>query len=470
MGKIEKFFEKIENIFNSKYGNIYAYGIVLILCFFIMLGQNFRLETVDDDVYHTKAVEKFGSAYKFMIAQYENTNGRYFTSLVMSFVMDKNIWLWRILNAFVLFGLIYFLNNIIRIIYHTDKKANIITLFGIFASIALLSTGIWTQSITWVTGSFNYLWPATALIISLYYLFNFIFNKISMKLYEFILLIPVVLYAANSEQSALIFSTMYILGMVYAFIKYRTLNIYLVILFLFGSISTYFLFTAPSLSIRYMAEIKNWYPQFINLSLFDKIILGYAYTIAYGILLNNYQTTIALSILLYIIYRKINKNNYRKLSIIILLPAIYSLLYYIGRVNIDFTNSLFIYNLVKYSRQFNDNNINEPFISLIISLFLLFIMFYFMFKIKWSSIERKYLAILFFSASIMSAFILSFSPTIFASGERIWFIPYIMYILALALVFMEALKYIDISSNKFKIIFSIYVIVGVIDVFSKVYR
>ena len=157
MGKIEQIFKKIEDIFNSKHGYIYAYGIVLILCFFIMLGQNFRLEAGNDDVYHTKAVENFGSAYKFMIAQYENTNGRYFTSLVMSFVMDKNIWLWRILNTFVLFGLIYYSFKNIRLFYNFDNKKNLILFFAIFSMFALFKNDIINWSVTWVTGSFNYL-------------------------------------------------------------------------------------------------------------------------------------------------------------------------------------------------------------------------------------------------------------------------------------------------------------------------
>lgn len=325
---MKTFLEKIENIFNSKYGQLYIYGIVLFLCFFIMSQQNFKTG-VNDDVFHRNAVENFGSAWNFMIDQYKSWNPRYFTSLAMAYIMDKNIWLWRILNSIVLFCLFYYLNNIIKSVYNIDNKniSNLIFI-GIFTAFSLLPLGMYSQSITWVTGSFNYLWPATALIISFYYLFNFVFNKISMKYYEFILLIPIVLFATNMEQSTLIFLTMYVIGIIYAFIKYKTINIYLLFLFIFGLISAYFIFTSPSLSVRYEAEIKNWYPQFVNLSLFNKIILGYAYTVANGILLHNYQTTIVLSILLYIIYKKYNKNN-KVLSVVILLPALYSLLYYI---------------------------------------------------------------------------------------------------------------------------------------------
>ena len=95
---------------------------------------------------------------------------------------------------------------------------------------------------------------------------------------------------------------------------------------------------------------------------------------------------------------------------------------------------------------------------------------YFTLKIDFSTIQRKYLSLLFFGAAFMSAFMLNFSPTIYVSGERIWFIPYIMYLLGISILFMELLKYINTASKKFIIIFSIYFIVGLIDVFSKVYR
>lgn len=467
MRKIEKFFEKIENIFSSKYGNIYAYGIVLILCFFIMLGQNLRTEP-HDDIVHSNAVKQFGNAFNFMISQYENVNGRYFTSLVMAFVMDKNIWLWRVLNSIVLFGLIYYIYKLFSSIYNKKDKVFRIAFFGIFATFALLSSGIWTQSITWVTGSFNYLWTTTALVILLYYILNYIFNNISLKIYEFILIIPLSLYAANSEQSALILLTIYFFALIYAYFKYKTLDIYFIALFILCIISAYFLFTSPSMLVRYEASMSARYPQLAELSFLQKSLLGYPYTVLYGLLLNNYTLTILLSFLLFVIIKK--QFNNKIYNILILLPALYALIYYFGRIKMNYLDSIIFYNLRAYSLKVLHNKPDEPFISLILGSFLLFIIIFFIFKIKWDKIENKILCLLFFSASLLSAFIISFSPTIFASGERIWFIPYSMYILSLLLVFIEALKYIDISSNKFKIIFSIYVIVGVIDVFSKVYR
>lgn len=458
------FYDKILEISNNKNIVFYIYILLFIVCFLLIAGQNIRLNSLDDIV-HSEAVTKYGSAYNFMIDQYNNWNSRYATSLIMSFVMDKNIWLWRILNAFVLFALIIYLSKIIKVIYKLDDKKYALVLLFIFSSTALLSSGIWTQSVTWVTGSFNYLWPASFLIISLYYLLNYAFNKAEISLLQFIILIPVVLFATNTEQTGLIFLAMYLIYILYSLYKYKSVNIYILILFLAGLISVYFVLSSEALHKRYLSEIKSWYPAFADLSTADKIIQGVPYTILYGFLLNDYTGTIVFSVILFIIIK--NKYNSRLYNILSLLPAFYSLIHYIARVNVEWRDNFFIYNLRKFSSRYLDNNLSEPFISVIIGLFILI---YFTLKIEFSSIQRKYLSLLFFSAAFMSAFMLNFSPTIYASGERIWFTPYIMYLLGISILSMELLKYINISSKKFIIIFSIYFITGLIDVFSKIYR
>lgn len=113
---MKKTYRKIKNIFNNKYGIIYAYSIIFILCFFIIAGQNIRTNPYDD-ILHSQAVQKFDSAWNFMLNQYEYTNSRYFTSFIMAYVMDKNIWLWRILNSIVLFIFIIY-------IYYLFSKDN----------------------------------------------------------------------------------------------------------------------------------------------------------------------------------------------------------------------------------------------------------------------------------------------------------------------------------------------------------
>lgn len=465
---MERYFKKILDTINNKNLNIYTYFFIFIISFLIIVGQDYRLVEGNDDVVHTSLIEKFGSSWNFMIEQYKGWNSRYFTSLAMAYIMDKNIWLWRVLNTFVLFALIIYSSKIIKILYNLDIKKYTVVLLGMFASFSLLSTRIWTQSIIWVTGSFNYLWPASALVMSLYYLLNSPLNKEKIKLYQFIILLPVVMFASNTEQTALICITMYSIVILYFILKERYCDKYILILYLVAITSTLVVFLSPSIPLRYAQETKTWYPMFNDISIIGKAVYGYSYTVIHGFLLYNYPNTILLSVLLFIILKKQYNNKVH--NILSLIPVFYSLIYYIGRVNTEWRDNLPVYNSIEFSKRYLNNNLNEPFISVIIGSLIIIIIIYFLFKIDWSSIERKYLALLFFAAALMSAFILSFSPTIYASGERIWFIPYTMYIIGIGILFTETLNYINIKSKKFMVIFALYFIVGIVDVFSKVYR
>ena len=467
------FIKKIENIFNSKYGYAAAYTMVFIICFFIMLGQNFKLEAGNDDLYHTQVIKEFGSIYNFLTAQYNYTNGRYFTSIVMSFVMDKNIWLWRILNTIMLSLLFIYSAKIIQCFYKLNKEKFYIILFGFIALISLLPKGIWDWSITWVTGSFNYLFPATSLIICLFYLYNTLLNKNNINLLEFFLIIPFAAYATNSEQTALVFLTMFLIVMVYSYIKYKHYNIYIILIFICGIISSYFLFTSPSVHIRYASEVMRWYPMFDSMSLINKAVLGFSYTVIFGFLQYNYIMTIFYTIIMILLIRKSNKSKYH--MILLFIPLLYSLVYYVGRqVSSSFRNWVgqsLVYNSELYAHKILNNTPSEPFISLIIGIILLIIMIYFLFKINWSSFESKYITFLFLGAAILSSFLVSFSPTVFASGFRIFFIPYVLYGISVGLMFAELINKISFPlSYKFKFIFLIYVIIGIIDVYSKVYK
>ncbi|MDE7315411.1 MAG: hypothetical protein K2N11_06880, partial [Mucispirillum sp.] len=335
---MERYFKKILDTINNKNLNIYTYFFIFIISFLIIVGQDYRLVEGNDDVFHTSLIEKFGSSWNFMIEQYKGWNSRYFTSLAMAYIMDKNIWLWRVLNTFVLFALIIYSSKIIKILYNLDIKKNTVVLLGMFASFSLLSQGIWTQSITWVTGSFNYLWPASALVMSLYYLLNSPLNKEKIKLYQFVILLPVVMFASNTEQTALICITMYSIVILYFILKERYFDKYILILYLVVITSTLVVFLAPSIPLRYAQETKTWYPMFNDISIIGKAVYGYSYTVIYGFLLYNYPNTILLSVLLLLKLKKQYNNNVH--NILSLIPAFYSLIYYIGRVNTEWRDNL----------------------------------------------------------------------------------------------------------------------------------
>ena len=464
MNKINK---KIIVLYNSQYFGIILYFLLFILYLILMAGQDYKLHRADDK-FHVLLIEKYGSPLKAMYQMYENTNGRYFVSIVMAYVMDKDIWLWRILNTFMLFILTIFSAKIIQVCYSLKKEQFYVVLYAIFALICFMPADVWNWSVTWVTGSFNYLWPLAAFVIVMYYILNSYLNNKQIKWFEFIFLIPVAVYATATEQPALVFLTMVLIFTIYSAIKNKYIDKYVILLFLVGIVSTYFLFTSPSMEKRYLKEITRWYPMFNELSLWTKSVLGYSYTVIYGLLLHSYATTIFLCFMLYLLIKTYRNKIYNIITIVLLL---YPLFYYVlGQIESSIRTSM-IYNAARYSMSIRFNYVDEPYISVIIGTIVLLLLIFFVLKIKWSSFERKWFAILLFSASIVSSFILSYSPTIFASHARIFFVPYFLWIIFSLLLFVEALyaNKIDIKSKKFIFIFILLVIFSFVDAFNKVY-
>ncbi len=412
MGNI--FINKLQCIYNSKYFTYYIYGLLFLICFFVMTGQNY---------------------------------GRYIP-FDLAYIIDIIIWLCNILNGIVLFGLLYYIINIIKIIYKPSKIQFLILVLMVLSTYGL-SSGIYIQSDISITDLCNYLWPASALMCYFYFLFNYIYNNRSVKLYEFIILIPIVILATNKE-IGLVFVVMTIIWMIYHIIKNKTFDKYLLLLFIIGCIS---LLHSLLYSLFYI----------------EKFVLEYTYAIVYTFFKNNYISTIFLLIILFIVINNQYKNKIQ--NKILLVPIFYTLfLYIILRLPLLREKIYFISNLENFVKKYIPNQVDEPYISVIIGTIMFLIVIFYILKVKWSSVKIKYLTYLLFLLVISSLLILSFSPTIYASFVRIIFILVVLYIIFIAMVFMESLKYINIKSKKFIIIFSLYFIVGIINMLSKVYR
>ena len=105
--------------------------------------------------------------------------------------------------------------------------------------------------------------------------------------------------------------TMFLIVMIYSYIKYKHYNIYIILIFICGIISSYFLFTSPSVHIRYASEVMRWYPMFDSISLINKAVLGFSYTVIFGFLQYNYIMTIFYTIIMILLIRKSNKSKCR---------------------------------------------------------------------------------------------------------------------------------------------------------------
>lgn len=146
----------------SFFVNNYHY-IVLILFVLTNLFINFRLGIATDDLWFRKASVCSPSVMlQYFQWHYHKENGRLLAHiLTVLFLRNKaTFWIWKILMVFSLFAYCIIISKLSAKNKSQYKSAVVITVF-LFMTVI---TDIYTGSVYWLTGSFNYFFPVLLLL------------------------------------------------------------------------------------------------------------------------------------------------------------------------------------------------------------------------------------------------------------------------------------------------------------------
>ena len=170
--------------------------ILIPIIFFSFLLININVTYYGDDYYYLSfsdlSVQDFFAKH---IEHYNNDNGRFIVHILVTIFLKLPMPFWQIFNSLMLTGICYFATRILTT-KNDSKKPFILTLLFFF--IASLSIQITRQSVYWLTGSFNYVYP-----IFLLFCYWFCLSKIESKKYFILSIILGFLAAASMEQSAM---------------------------------------------------------------------------------------------------------------------------------------------------------------------------------------------------------------------------------------------------------------------------
>ncbi len=214
-----------------------------------------------------------------------------------------------------------------------------------------------------------------------------------------------------AEQTAAVFVCMTSIMMILIFINNRSVDKKILGLYIFGLINAFVMFAAPGNSERAKSELICWYQAFPVYNLFDKIVLGVVHTVK-TILHDGIMYFFVMLLMLGFIANKKSKMDL----------IAYSFLCFL---------TLFVY--------FVTGNLADEAVWQIYSIKILFkialILFwilYFSFYLFYIFLEDKFFSVFtmfLFLAIFATGIVIGFSPTIYASGLRVFFISYILLIL-----------------------------------------
>lgn len=135
--------------------NIVWILLPIIFLSFFLIHRN-AVYFGDDFYYLSYTKLSLGEYFSELSEHYQKINGRFLVHLLATFFLKLPMPFWQIFNSALLTGICYFASQIIT----QKKKENqpfVMSLF--FFLIAGLAITITRQSVYWITGSFNYVYP-----------------------------------------------------------------------------------------------------------------------------------------------------------------------------------------------------------------------------------------------------------------------------------------------------------------------
>lgn len=400
------------------------YYIFITASILILLSQFIFPSLLADDNYYKMVVanQYHNNLLAFLKFHYDFWSSRLIIEAVLS-ILVKYFWLWRILNSLIIVSLIAILNA-----YFNPAKNKTFLLFSILLLLLIPSQQLYETG--WVATTLNYLWPVTFCLYGFYPIFKKLKDQRTLHLYDYLLTTPLLLFALNQEQVNICYFSFLLCTIVYIFVVHQKVFL-LIPQLLISSLQLIFTFTTPGNTKRTAIEAANRFPDFIHYSLFHKIDLGFTAVGRMLFIENDFLITIFLIILVIMVFSKTNKISWRCLSLI---PVSFNLLF----IFFSSPNNKTIFNLLvpRFLSKITNTGTGAKLLSpltwipdfcFLISILAIVLSLFIIYR----DISQKILFSIIFIMGILSKFIMGFSPTVWASGNRTGFITYICLVIIL---------------------------------------
>ena len=396
--------------------------IVFIIFFIITFLISFYSKYKDggDDLFYQSASQNY-SFFAFTYYRYLNWSGRIVPEILSYFFNGSLSSLWPLLNSFFFTSLSILIFNYIKLLTPIKKHQTIFLAIIICLSFLLLDKTVIGPSFLWKTGSLNYLWPTTLAFFAIYPFFLSIKNKlINHKIFYF----SISLFAGLcSEQISFVLILGLIIYFIFILTNKRKIPLILIFMALNIIIGSTILFLAPGNQVRFQTETQNNFYQFTSLSLFNRASISLYWIL--NKLINFFSLPLALIYLVLGVKTFLDKNF--KLKIFSILSVLLSLVF-------EFKNLLKInYEILPITSL----NYSSPdiLVKYFFSFFVLLLIPYLIYHLS-----KKYFLFYFLLLLIIltTMFIVTLSPTLDVSGNRVLFLPIILFnTLSLSLLFQR---------------------------------
>ena len=331
--------------------------------------------------------------------------------------------LWRFINPFILTTEAIIISKYLPGKNCNEKNA--------FFSIALLFPSMFVVDAGFIATTLNYLWAVTFGLLSLLSIWKKI-NNLNLNFFVKIILLPCLLYALNMQQMAILLFFIFGGACLY-FIWNKNFSLYIFLQFIVTvcGLTISYLLNIVGDDSRMIRESTRYFPTFEKLSFFNKIELGFSSTLYSLTIEPSFAWIVFFSFLLVLIYFTF-KNNISFINKLItsfpLLFSIFGIFDWFGLWGSRrrFFGKLYNYKMEKAVYTFD---IIVDFFFLIVLVCVLYTLFL-LIKDK----RKLGLSLMALSLGLGTRMVMGFSPTVWASGYRTFYILFVSLIVVTYLI------------------------------------
>ncbi|MBQ9266798.1 MAG: hypothetical protein IJ217_00685 [Clostridia bacterium] len=284
-----------------------AFAIITFVFVFLALYNVYLFG--DDYYYITYSKGPMQEFWAHHVEHYTQINGRAIVHFLVSIFLSQNLIWWKLFNALMLASIVYFGSKI-------ASENTLYSGLAFFLGVCLIGISVSRQSIYWLTGSFNYVYPVFLLFVFWYFLLKYRENP----KHTWLMCILSFLAAATVEQGGMMAFGLCFLLVIRDFIVNKKVDKKQIAIWVFALFGVATVILSPATFVRFNLENQE------ELSFFAKSI----HLIKY--LLNSYFFTkwmLPLNIAFILLGLMKCKNRILKVIIFFSIPVLLYSVYFI---------------------------------------------------------------------------------------------------------------------------------------------
>lgn len=329
----------------------------------------------------------------------------------MTYIFARCPLLWRILNPLLL---TLFAKTLSVLLPAENIEKNKLALF---LCIAVVFPAMIVVDAGFIATTVNYLWPFTFGLISLVPLKK-LFNGSKLHVYEYLVSIPLLLYAVNMQQTSVLLFAVFLTSVICLYSK-RNYSFYPLTGLLISGAGSVFMFAINTVgdNNRMVREAARYFPDFVQLNIFEKAELGFSSTFYCMTMEIRFAFFAFAAFTLYIMIKTLKNKDKFLFKLSSAFPFIFTIVF--STLSLTpvresafwafFSGGMKHYRMTKAAYSFEiipDLLFILVAVCVIISLYRLL------------NIKRFVTALVILASVLASRMIMGFSPTVWASGYR----------------------------------------------------